>query len=62
MIEFEVGDVVRLPSGGPTMTVTQVFDDRREKSVGVQWFDDSDTLHAACFSPPALIKIPGPKN
>lgn len=37
-MEFEVGDVVKLTSGGPDMTVTALHNHMRE-SINCAWFD-----------------------
>lgn len=41
---FSIGDVVRLLSGGPSMTVTkfQPLDDQHEPVVRCVWFDPED--------------------
>jgi uncharacterized protein YodC (DUF2158 family) len=41
---LEVGDVVKLKSGGPAMTVLQVAS---PQTVKVVWFDPSDSLRTA---------------
>jgi uncharacterized protein YodC (DUF2158 family) len=37
--EIEVGDTVRLKSGGPLMTVTEIEDRQGVKSVFCVWFE-----------------------
>lgn len=49
---FKVGDVVRLKSGGPNMTVTgvgQMYDDSSEISVWCTWFPAPDNRMTAVF-------------
>jgi len=41
--EFKVGDVVRLKSGGPPMTVTEVGKASEEPTIWCQWFEGADT-------------------
>lgn len=48
--ETRVGDVVRLKSGGPPMTV-EGFD---SGSVRVVWIDDRQQTHRETFPPEAL--------
>ncbi|WP_106477407.1 YodC family protein [Phytohalomonas tamaricis] len=51
---YVVGDVVRLKSGGPKMTVTEAsFDD----SVAAHWFDSHDILHTGVFPTNALVRF-----
>lgn len=40
---FKVGDVVQLKSGGPALTVSQVYDG---PTVKVDWFDGGKARHA----------------
>lgn len=40
-IKFSLGDVVRLKSGGPWLTVTKDRPEAGSKFVGVSWFDGS---------------------
>jgi uncharacterized protein YodC (DUF2158 family) len=50
--EFQPGDVVRLKSGGPKMTVSKVDDDG---SLRCKWFDGS-TLCEETFPAAELVK------
>ena len=58
--KFKIGDVVRLNSGGPAMTVTCVDSDR----VTCAWFDEAiyrdGTFHPACLTPdgPCFSPLP----
>ena len=53
--DCKVGDVVRLKSGGPCMTV--INDDMRYMyEVICQWFDKNDIIHQHQFVISALIK------
>lgn len=40
--KFKAGDLVRLKSGGPRMTVIQAIEGRR---LLLAWFDDQKSLH-----------------
>ena len=57
--EIEVGDVVRLKSGGPNMTVVQIsrtqFD--TELSVWCEWFDEKNKAHKETFKLVAVEKV-----
>ncbi len=50
--KFEPGDMVRLRSGGPWMTVRSVYED---KPLKCEWFDEA--FKPETFSTPTLIKI-----
>jgi uncharacterized protein YodC (DUF2158 family) len=52
--QFNPGDVVRLKSGGPKMTVVHVADDE----VFCEWFDDKKEPQSRGFSPVSL-KVAG---
>lgn len=52
--EFKVGDVVRLKSGGPPMTVTEVGKASEEPTIWCQWFEGADTKNGTF--PPEAIK------
>lgn len=65
-MEYAVGDIVRLRSGGPLMTVDYVVGTGDDDSllyeegfaygdVVCQWFNGT-ALHARCFKPSVLIK------
>ena len=51
--EVMSGDVVRLKSGGPLMTVERVFD-REHPFARCIWFDARGTVHSACLELAAL--------
>ncbi len=44
---MKVGDIVRLRSGGPKMTVTAVVDDYGTPTVRCAWFDGSRQSQAS---------------
>jgi uncharacterized protein YodC (DUF2158 family) len=46
---FKVGDVVRLKSGGPKMTVAQVPQDLSKDRLKCVWFDDKNDAGEAWF-------------
>jgi len=55
-MEIKVGDVVRLKSGGPDMTVEAIEDDQYVSCV---WFQGNNVLRNT-FGAPLLLK-PSPK-
>lgn len=54
--KFSVGDVVRLLSGGPFMTVIEV--DGWFSSFTCGWFDMSHAHHTAIFNERVLVAVP----
>ncbi len=57
--KFEVGDVVRLKSGGPLMTVNQLWrrgSDFKLNEVECKWFEKTE-LHTDHFVTSTLEKI-----
>lgn len=53
--EFKPGDVVRLKSGGPNMTVTSVGEDfGGTMSVFVTWFDDKQKPQSGSYPLPTV--------
>ena len=55
---LEVGDVVKLKSGGPLMTVLQVAS---PQTVKVVWFDESISLRQAEVTINSLVRTKGGK-
>ena len=53
MAELKVGDVVKLKSGGPVMTVSRVAEESR--LYDCQWFDGTE-LRTGRFAPDSLVK------
>ncbi|WP_311267466.1 DUF2158 domain-containing protein [Sphingobium sp. WCS2017Hpa-17] len=51
---FKAGDVVRLKSGGPTMTVTRVGEGAWVGTVWVSWFDSSNKPQSGEYPQEAL--------
>lgn len=49
---FQIGDVVRLKSGGPDMTVTYLGTDGQ---IQCEWYEGGQFAHHA-FPPAALVK------
>jgi len=60
MIEFELGEVVRLKSGGPKMTVTSLDEGSLGSGpeVWCEWFDDKTKVQSGGFAPTSLEKVP----
>jgi uncharacterized protein YodC (DUF2158 family) len=55
-MEFKTGDIVRLKSGGPEMTVDESLLSLDGKKVHCLWFA-REKLESGDFSPEALIKV-----
>jgi len=55
-MNWKEGDVVRLKSGGPAMTVERVKDKQGIKSIRCSWFDGSKKMDAL-FHPDALMAV-----
>jgi uncharacterized protein YodC (DUF2158 family) len=56
MNEFKPGDVVRLKSGGPKMTVDQIDASSSRKTVWCDWFEGSKKFSDTF--PPTSLEIP----
>jgi uncharacterized protein YodC (DUF2158 family) len=54
--KFQIGEVVRLNSGGPTMTV-QIQPEPTDEYISTAWFDTAQNLHRGSFSPETLEKV-----
>lgn len=50
-IEYEVGDIIRLNSGGPLMTIKEV----NNKIITCRWFDKSDNLQNEEFNETEIV-------
>lgn len=50
--QFKLGDIARLKSGGPPMTVNYISDKR--ESVECVWFDDKEERQNSDFNPNTL--------
>jgi uncharacterized protein YodC (DUF2158 family) len=55
---FKPGDVVRLKSGGPAMTVTHLNSSVVENGADCQWFDSKNRLKRGVFTQDALKPAP----
>lgn len=55
MIEFKVGDVVCLKSGGPDMTVVGI-NTQSTLAIGTAWFAGAELKHGS-FVPETLDKV-----
>ncbi len=53
-VEFQKGDVVKLNSGGPAMTVNWIGEKFGELKVGCSWFDEKHKLEHSVFCPEML--------
>jgi uncharacterized protein YodC (DUF2158 family) len=57
-VEFKKGDIVRLKSGGPKMTVEDVVEDMGgDLSVYCTWFDEQRQHQKGGFAPGSLEPI-----
>ena len=56
MMAFKIGDVVRLKSGGPAMTVTKVGDFGIRTIIKCTWFAENKNERGD-FPPEALVPI-----
>ena len=52
--EFSLGDIVRLKSGGPWLTIAKM--ELETDSVEVVWFDNDESLHRGVVSLSSLKK------
>ena len=59
--EFRLGDTVQLKSGGPVMTVTEIWDPSYAP-FGCKWFNNDNELKEKSFAGVALIVVPAPKK
>jgi uncharacterized protein YodC (DUF2158 family) len=57
-MQFQVGDVVYLKSGGPAMTVETV----KEGNVWTKWFDDVKGEPKGTFFKPEMLKKEDPRE
>ena len=58
MVDFRVGDIVQLKSGGPKMTISEASPGLREGHWNRVWFEGSKR-HAAIFKAETLKKVDG---
>ena len=56
--QFQIGDVVKLKSGGPLMTIVKTFSGDEGISYRCEWFDGDQKNQHATF-PPASLMYPG---
>jgi uncharacterized protein YodC (DUF2158 family) len=54
---FSKGDVVKLKSGGPSMTITSVESDYGTLSVFVTWFDEKSKVQTDSFPVETVSKV-----
>jgi uncharacterized protein YodC (DUF2158 family) len=59
-VTLQIGEVVRLKSGGPAMTVIAVGARAEPGMVECAWFDRDQTYARANFPPRALEPVPLP--
>lgn len=52
---FYIGDIVKLKSGGPNMTIILIKDKPLEKIICTTWFGANDVLHHGEFTETSLI-------
>jgi uncharacterized protein YodC (DUF2158 family) len=55
-MDFKPGDLVKLKSGGPQMTVEKIGHVNREEAVFCTWFEKTE-LKRSQFAPAALNKF-----
>lgn len=53
---FKIGDLVRLKSGGPIMTINYVKDYEENECICI-WFNDKKEVLSRSFNPTTLVKI-----
>lgn len=54
---FQLGDVVRLKSGSPLMTVERVEGSGDSAMIGVLWFDGKQEPHSGSYPAATLEKV-----
>lgn len=61
---IESGDVVRLRSGGPPMTVEDVYEDEETslETADCAWFDRGGRCRSRAFRSAGLVRCPAPGN
>ena len=52
-MSFQIGDVVKLKSGGPNMTVSTI----KQEEIWCAWFDNNQEPKKAFFKPNMLEKV-----
>lgn len=55
--KFEVGDAVRVKTGGPTMTVAAIRDDLTPTKILCKWFTEGGTLTTNLLPPRSIEKV-----
>lgn len=55
--EFKIGDIVRLKSGGPDMTIAQLPNWNSDYSYSCKWFDDYKNLGSEMFKEGTLESV-----
>jgi uncharacterized protein YodC (DUF2158 family) len=65
---FKCGDIVRLKSGGPDMTVSErsplddIIDTPEKDWIPCQWFNRANTLQNKAFPPESLVHVEHPNR
>lgn len=54
--QFQVGDLVKLKSGGPTMTINYIRNEQEDECV-CTWFNDKKEVISRHFSKATLVRI-----
>lgn len=54
--QLQVGDTVRLKSGGPLMTISSIQDEYGTMQAWCEWFDDKKAPQARSFALTSIIK------
>jgi uncharacterized protein YodC (DUF2158 family) len=60
--DYAIGDIVRLKSGGPDMTVIEPNMLCGITDVNCRWFDNNGEWHKEQFHPDELVAVEGAKQ
>ena len=57
--EIKPGNVVKVKSGGPNMTVSAISDNLGTETVWCSWFDDKNKNQSGTFPLNTVVKVEG---